>query len=405
MSGQPERKRFWQRRWVRISGSLVLLVLSSLAIWIGMAIPWGPPEDPPPPVPNGYERLIELVHRLDEAGFLIFYDRYVRLELRLDPDSAVEFCESRDPEVEEFFADLSQTIQKEEALLVELETALSLDSRIVIDLAEGDHLWVKRDLNLIRLISETLRIQGLHETRQRGQIAGFSSELQVLQLVRSTGKGGMFIHRLLSQTEHQTVCERLRSLVPQLDLQQLDRLIRVHGEVLRVVNDSQDLARAIQRERYYGWKHGALVDNVRATLESLVPESAEETLEKHLFTWRAIANLIQVEFALQRYRLEQGRHPDRLDDLVPAILSEIPRDPFGDGPLRSRKSGSELIVYSVGPDGTDDSGKLFQPGPKESIYPGFLNLVRLPHPDGPDPGPHDLRLVPVSERDQVQTGS
>jgi len=62
--------------------------------------------------------------------------------------------------------------------------------------------------------------------------------------------------------------------------------------------------------------------------------------------------------AAERFRLDRGRWPDSLEQLVPRYLSEIPRDPFAAGPLKLRKLPDGLFVYSVGVDGVDHGGKI-----------------------------------------------
>jgi hypothetical protein len=76
---------------------------------------------------------------------------------------------------------------------------------------------------------------------------------------------------------------------------------------------------------------------------------------------RANNALFLVEFALRAYRVERGRYPDRLDQLVPGALVRVPDDPFAlKGQLRYRRKGDSYVLYSVGPDGKDDSGKAIQ---------------------------------------------
>ena len=61
--------------------------------------------------------------------------------------------------------------------------------------------------------------------------------------------------------------------------------------------------------------------------------------------------------AIERYRLANGTAaPIALNSLVPSYLSAVPSDPFDGKPLRYRKSTKGYIVYSVGPDRTDDKG-------------------------------------------------
>jgi hypothetical protein len=96
----------------------------------------------------------------------------------------------------------------------------------------------------------------------------------------------------------------------------------------------------------------------------------------------ALDRLLETQLALHAYRLDHGRYPDSLAELVPKYLKAVPLDPFTDGePLRYRISadyyivytagnghqaithatehrvtGNHYLLYSVGPDATDDGG-------------------------------------------------
>jgi hypothetical protein len=67
--------------------------------------------------------------------------------------------------------------------------------------------------------------------------------------------------------------------------------------------------------------------------------------------------------AVQRYRLANGRLPERLEDLTPMFLDRVPTDLFDGRPLRLQRLNPGFVVYSVGPDGTDDGGRERQPRP------------------------------------------
>jgi hypothetical protein len=75
---------------------------------------------------------------------------------------------------------------------------------------------------------------------------------------------------------------------------------------------------------------------------------------------RAHAELARVAMALAAYRVEHGRtaFPQSLDALVPAMLPKAPVDPFVEKPLvyRPTAGGAGYVLYSVGPNMTDDGG-------------------------------------------------
>jgi hypothetical protein len=62
--------------------------------------------------------------------------------------------------------------------------------------------------------------------------------------------------------------------------------------------------------------------------------------------------------AAERYRLAHGAWPESLDRLTPALLTEVPLDPFDGEPLRYRRFAEGVVVYSVGEDGRDDGGQV-----------------------------------------------
>jgi len=62
--------------------------------------------------------------------------------------------------------------------------------------------------------------------------------------------------------------------------------------------------------------------------------------------------------ATMRYQKEQGKYPDSLDELVEVdYLDDLPTDPFADKPLVYKKTDDNFILYSVGLNFIDDSGK------------------------------------------------
>ena len=68
----------------------------------------------------------------------------------------------------------------------------------------------------------------------------------------------------------------------------------------------------------------------------------------------------RVAVALRLHQMDHGRYPDTLAALVSQWLDAVPKDAFADGPLRYATVQGQPVVYSVGPDGEDDGGKVTQ---------------------------------------------
>ena len=63
--------------------------------------------------------------------------------------------------------------------------------------------------------------------------------------------------------------------------------------------------------------------------------------------------------AIQRYFRATGGYPDRLDQLAEqSYLSELPKDPFGQGPLTYKRTNDGFLLYSWGEDRKDDGGQI-----------------------------------------------
>ena len=66
-----------------------------------------------------------------------------------------------------------------------------------------------------------------------------------------------------------------------------------------------------------------------------------------------------IMIALRRYELEQGKLPEKLDELVPKFLDSVSADPFDNAPMRW--NAADRVVYSIGKDLKDDNGAVSEP--------------------------------------------
>ena len=62
--------------------------------------------------------------------------------------------------------------------------------------------------------------------------------------------------------------------------------------------------------------------------------------------------------ALERFRIANGRHPERLEELTPPFIEKLPHDPCDGQPFRYRVTPESYLLYSIGTDLKDDSGKV-----------------------------------------------
>jgi hypothetical protein len=81
----------------------------------------------------------------------------------------------------------------------------------------------------------------------------------------------------------------------------------------------------------------------------------------------AYTRAARTALAVERWRLmHDGHPPDSLSELVPELFPSVPKDPFGDRPLRYKKDGLGYTIYSIGPDYEDNNAKEETTNEKES---------------------------------------
>jgi len=93
-------------------------------------------------------------------------------------------------------------------------------------------------------------------------------------------------------------------------------------------------------------------DQTLAELLSL-PLGHDQTVVRHLADVRGTLLVA----ALELHRARTGEYPAALANLVPAILTSVPLDPWSGEPFRyARTTATEYKLYSVGADKVDDGG-------------------------------------------------
>ena len=74
-------------------------------------------------------------------------------------------------------------------------------------------------------------------------------------------------------------------------------------------------------------------------------------------TLDALILTARVGLACRIFKGRTGEYPENLEALVPALLPEVPVDPFTGKPLVYRREGKGFIVYSLGSNLKDDGGR------------------------------------------------
>ncbi|MBX3352331.1 MAG: hypothetical protein KF684_05310 [Phycisphaeraceae bacterium] len=89
-------------------------------------------------------------------------------------------------------------------------------------------------------------------------------------------------------------------------------------------------------------------------LEFLLPSLENALLQGEQVETKRDATTVVL--ALELHRRRHGEWPASLDELVPALLPRVPRDPFDGGPLKYAVRDGRPVLYSIGNDYIDDGG-------------------------------------------------
>jgi hypothetical protein len=192
--------------------------------------------------------------------------------------------------------------------------------------------------------------------RSQGEFAqATESSLDTMRMAYATARGGLGVHESVATALVDHGREQLIQDLPKLAAAELARF---ESELVAVRDSREPLEEIFERERVwgrlsYGWM-GRLV--AWGEQQTYAENPTLRSVEHFHRRTDARLQLLIAEAAVRRYRLTMGNLPDDLAMLVPEYLTEVPADPFSEGPLVYRRMGDEYLLYSVWINGRDDGG-------------------------------------------------
>jgi hypothetical protein len=131
---------------------------------------------------------------------------------------------------------------------------------------------------------------------------------------------------------------------------------------------------SIRRDNYPAMLKAA--SEAQGRLASLSPNAGAYSTQGRFIekqaTWEARRRTALAVLAIERYRAaNKNQLPNDLQDLVPAFIEAVPKDPFDGNPIRYGRLSRGYVVYSVGKDRQDNQGK----ETRERDDPGDLPFV------------------------------
>lgn len=141
------------------------------------------------------------------------------------------------------------------------------------------------------------------------------------------------------------------------EIKRIDRLPIAQAE-LSVERANARLDRTWPKTVFYYWDHHAL--DYYTTSKQRYLEYITKLRGMYVFT------------AIKLYKDRHSKYPERIEDLVPEIIPEVPRDPFTDKFLIYKTvKDHDFILYGAGEDRTDNGGidQIPARGPDVLVHP------------------------------------
>jgi hypothetical protein len=272
-----------------------------------------------------------------------------------------------------------------------------------------------------RALARRLRWEGWLHAQHGEHSAAFGSYLDAIAFSQDVARQGSFIARMVCIACEAIACSGIRETVglAATDEPALAQLVsRLQAVEAREMPYAETLAheyeinresvtcpnqlRSMTREEFaeeYGTRAmGAALIRARLDLQQIcreaidrtqrstwewdfgsIPRPAEDSLAGEL-AWastlaaerpvlRGLANLrgTLLVAALELHHGRTGAYPQRIEELAPKTLTEMPLDPWTGKPFCYRREGESYVLYGVGPDRTDDNGASLKPSARGDL--------------------------------------
>lgn len=112
----------------------------------------------------------------------------------------------------------------------------------------------------------------------------------------------------------------------------------------------------------------------------------------------ALLRCASAGLAVERYRQEQQHWPDKLADLAPRFVAQVPSDPFDGAPLRFRRLDDGVVIYTLNEEGKDNGGNLLSAGNGSNSKAPAFRLWDVGSRRQPAPKPSSGAHVPQIDK-------
>ena len=229
-------------------------------------------------------------------------------------------------------------------------TRVGLSRPCVVPFAEN---LSTSDFMATKSLAQLLASEGRLAELQGRPLEAANCYVDAIQLGNACSQGGVIIHRLVGVAIENIGYARLVKLAPTLDCSQIKGIL----QRLQTIDQNRvQWAKVLQAENRFMRTQARKIANPITLIAAWWQSRAvnKRTGEKH-DTAVARLRLMMIHFALRCHLADSGRLPQSLQQL--RLLREIPADPFTGQPFIYTLTGTNWLLYSVGPDRVDDKGR------------------------------------------------
>jgi hypothetical protein len=285
-------------------------------------------ESYPLPNPNGYNDLVkagqEVTRRLDSIG-------------DLDYDT------------------LKALVTTNSAALRLLRAGLSNRCVVPIDAEISNFSALSGDLIGLKALAKLLAAEGRLAELENRPAAAARSYIDAVHLGTEMSRGGLIMNRLVG-----IACEAIggTALVKLLPRLSCDDIRTIVGALETIDGTTVAWSEVVKGEnRWLRAQMGAYRNPVRFVSDWWQARATRRASQMRHDLATAHIRLLELEMALKSFRCDHGSAPSTLAELVPKYLRQLPLDPFSAQLMAYRPSGTNWLLYSLGPDRVDDGGK------------------------------------------------
>ena len=277
-------------------------------------------------------------------------------------------------------------IKKHTKTFAMIDSALSKPNCTWIDWSNGELLSCDKsttgfaafnDLGNLRAIARALDIRALQAIFDQQYDVAIEDGIRCIRVAESLSTDGCNLTVLIGAAVEGIGSQLMYPAIAHASESQLESANKYLEQLIQSAGSPQEqFNRMIANDALFMWEHMNWKDRA---LDPFDTDSIFQ-LPRILLRRSIFRKLLQSEIALARFRMQHGKYPDQLQELVPIYLRTIPLDPgvidTAPTPLNYSYSAADdsFELYSIGVDGVDDDGRV-----DKHEYPshGDINLAKI----------------------------